>query len=498
MVQRSLRLKYALVVNVVILAPLAFYLLWDIHLERQTILESRIEVLHSMGRLLVEQLTVDPGAEMATTQTILDQFHQHQQSLEIYVLDGESRVVASTIHERLGRTWTESEFRSVLDGSLDLAWELDAHDGLPVLEITIPAPGIGIIHIAEPQATLERKTREGRIRSVAFVTLLLVILSGTVTLVTDRMVIRRIRWLTSDLGRTPWLPADRVPSADQDELAILGDALGRMLAEIERTTGELQQALRAKQDLLERVEGFNEELEAQVEATRRELQEIQEELLRKERLSTIGELAAGLAHEIRNPLQIIQATAETVRRRHPEAGTELQYVIEEVSRLNRLVHDLLDYARPCAVNWETVAVDPLVDRAIREAGLVLADVAIEKDVQVGCSCDGDVDLLAAVLVNLLTNAAESLDGEGHVTVRGIELADDGCLLEVHDTGIGIAPDDLGQVFAPFFSRKEAGVGMGLCLSRRIVEQHGGTMDLSSDVGRGTKVVVRLPSRGEKT
>lgn len=443
MIQRSLRLKYAMTVNAVILAPLVLYLLWDVHLERETVLHSRIEVLDSLGRLMVAQLADDDNGDPTATQGVLDRFREEQQGLEIHVLDGEYRVVATTVPERLGQAWSESEFSEVLEGHTALAWDLDAHDGLPVLEITIPAPGTGIIHIAEPQATLERMTHLGRWRSVAFVTVLLVILSTTVTLVTDRIAIRP--------------------------------------------------ALRAKEELIERVEGFNVELEAQVQATRQELEDVQDELLQKERLSTIGELAAGLAHEIRNPLQIIRATAETVQRRHPNAGAEIGYVIEEVSRLNQLVHTLLDYGRPCTPDRAVVSAEALAERALREDA---QDVVVHLDIEQGVTCDCDEALLASVLINLLDNAAEALDGGGEVTLRAEALPDGGCRFEVKDTGHGITPEDLARVYTPFFSRKEAGIGMGLSLARRIVEQHGGTMEIHTEVDEGTAVVVTLPQGGE--
>ncbi len=496
MLRGSLRFKLTLLVNLVILVPMVLYLLWDIHLERTSILESRIEVLQSMGHLVVEAVAMDATGDEGRFQELLTRFGEHHPHLEIYLLDEQRQVLASSVPRRLGTGMEEEEMLDVLAGRMDMAWDLDSHEGMPVLEITLPAGPVGIVHIAEPQSALEREINQARIRSVAFVVLLMALMASAVTLITNRMVIRRLRGLTRVLERTEWLKPGGAPKRDEDELAVLAGALVVMIAEIDRATAELRKTLDEKQDLLERVEGFNEELAAEVEATRRELEVAQEELLRKERLSALGELSAGLAHEIRNPLQIIQGTAEMVQRKYPDA--DLSDVVEEVRRMNQLVRDLLDYARPQAMDRSVIDPHALMERAILEAGLPREGIELGMELESECRYLGDEALLERVLVNLLRNAVEALEpGGGMIQVRTACWDDDGLSIEVEDDGAGIHEEDLGRVFTPFFSRKEAGVGMGLCLSRRVVEQHGGTLELRSKPGLGTTARVEL-SGGEES
>lgn len=494
----SLRFKYILVVNLALVVPLGLYLLWDVHLERQSILDSRLEVLESLGHLVAEQTALSSTADPESLRVLLLHYGKQHADLEIHLLDETSSVVATTHPDWSGRRVAETEIDDVLQGRSEFAWDLDVHGALDVLEVTLPAPPVGALHIAEPQSTLVHQLRITRVRSSFFVLVLLVVLSATVTLATDRIVIRRIRRLSRRMSETGWNDASHPPYPRRDELEQLGDVLSSMLTEIERNTTELRRSLDERQRLLDRVEGFNEELAAQVHATRRELEQVQQDLLRKERLATVGELAAGLAHEIRNPLQIIQGTAEMVRRRHPEADADLADVVDEVRRLNQLVRDLLDYARPMAFEHQALDVRDTLTAALREAGLPRDGVEVDLQVPTGLSLRADSILIRRLLVNLLTNADEALrEGQGRVEIRVDQDADGATRLEVIDDGEGIATEDLDRLFTPFFSRKEAGIGLGLCLCRRIAEQHGGTLEIDSVPGEGTTARLFLPGAEEE-
>jgi signal transduction histidine kinase len=188
-----------------------------------------------------------------------------------------------------------------------------------------------------------------------------------------------------------------------------------------------------------------------------------------------------------------------VRRRHPETSDAIRDVIEEVDRTDRLVHDLLDYARPMTVTFHAVDVEQLVERAVADAAAHPGAVPVQTSVAPGTTCYGDEDLLRNVLINLLTNAADAVETDGgRVEVRAEPDTGGGVSLEVTDNGTGIPQEDMDRLFTPFFSRKEAGVGLGLCLSRRIVEHHGGRLTVHSDVGHGTTVRVHIPSKGQET
>ncbi|MFH1467973.1 MAG: ATP-binding protein [Pseudomonadota bacterium] len=495
----SLRFKYAPLVNLVILVPMVAFLVADTLVERRTILDNRVEVLQSLGDLLAEDLSEEPARSLPRAAALLERFGQEHPHLEILVLDGQAQVLAATQPERLGRTWAEPAIQAVLEGREGQSWSLSEHDGLPVLDVTLPVAAEGrgtarALHIAEPQRRLKAELTRSVVTDTGFVLLLLLLVTAAVHSVTGRLIIRRLEAMARTIGQTEWL-TDQTTAGDGDELDTLARALSTMMARIEQSTRDLRAALDEKQALIERVEGFNETLASEVAAARAELEAAQAELLRRERLAVIGELTAGLAHEIRNPLQIIRGTAELVRRRCPEDRAALDDVIEEVARMELLVRELLDYARPLDVHAEEVILAGLVRAAADEVRRLGPACTVVDELPPDLTAHADPELLRRVLVNLLSNAAEALPpGGGRVWIRGRRAPDGATELEILDEGAGVAPEDLPHVFQPFFSRKEAGIGMGLPLSRRIVEQHGGTLELGPRPGGGAWVRLVLPAR----
>ena len=495
----SLRYKYAPLVNLVIVVPMVVYLVADTIVERRSILENRLEVLESMADLLAQDIASDDDASLPETVELLGRFGRVHPQLEIMVLDTSGLVLASTQPERLGTSWYEPQIQVVLDGTERSSWALSEHDGVPVLDLTLPVPAPNqevaqVVHIAEPQKRLEAEIRRAIVVDTLFLLLLLVLVTGMVNWITQRLIIRRLGRMADRIGQTEWL-RDETEEVAGDELETLGRALITMMRRIEHTTVDLRTTLAEKQQLVDRVERFNEDLAAQVAATRGELESVQDELLRKERLSVLGELTAGLAHEIRNPLQIIRGTAELVRKQRPDERQALDDVIGEVTRLELLVRELLDYARPMELRPEPLLVRDLVRDACLELGRVSRWTEPQLDIAPDMRCWGDETLLHRVLVNLLSNATEALIPQGGaVTVRARQAEDGSLLLEIEDTGGGIAAEDVDRVFEPFFSRKEAGVGMGLPLSRRIVEQHRGSLSVHRRPAGGTVARLILPAR----
>ncbi len=227
--------------------------------------------------------------------------------------------------------------------------------------------------------------------------------------------------------------------------------------------------------------------------------EMEEELRRSERLGAIGQLAAGLAHEIRNPLASLSGAIELLTADLPSADrsshTLAQIVRRETSRLNRLVSDFLTYARPGPGRFEPVALADLFDE-LRE--LVHRDascgVELELEVPPEARALGNSDQLRQVFWNLVLNAAQS-DPDDHVVRVRVRADADLRELEicVEDRGCGIAPDALARIYEPFFTTKPRGTGLGLATVQRVVEAHGGRIALASERGKGTTVHVFLPS-----
>ena len=227
-------------------------------------------------------------------------------------------------------------------------------------------------------------------------------------------------------------------------------------------------------------------------------------LERQEKLATLGTLAAGIAHEIRNPLTSLKARLYTLEKHLqivPAARKDTDIINAEISRLERIVQDVLSFARPSDPRLETIAADTL----LREVqGLMAPDLeshalqlVVESNPELFIRADSGH--LKQVLINLVRNAADATEGGGTVTLRArtdhIPLAGretDAVILEVVDTGKGISPEIEKRLFDPFFSTKETGTGLGLTIAARIVEKHGGLLQYQTQPGHGTTFGVVLP------
>ena len=230
----------------------------------------------------------------------------------------------------------------------------------------------------------------------------------------------------------------------------------------------------------------------------------EELLVRQEKLATLGTLAAGIAHEIRNPLTSIKARLYTLGKhiQGNEAGaTDAAIIANEITRLERIVQAVLQFARPSEPQLKAVHAHEL----LREVQTLMATLLEKEGVQLTVESGPelqvmmDAALIKQVLINLVRNAAEAIDGAGTVTLRArrdqvVLLGQQRAvaILEVADTGRGIPPEVEKRLFDPFFTTKEAGTGLGLSIAARIVEKHEGALQYQTQPGRGTTFGIVLP------
>jgi signal transduction histidine kinase len=238
--------------------------------------------------------------------------------------------------------------------------------------------------------------------------------------------------------------------------------------------------------------------------TNRRLEQAQEEARRSERLAALGQLTAGLAHEIRNPLAVIKGSAETLTRRLQSADpltTELAgYISSEVNRLNTVVTRFLNFARPLKLEKRPTQIPPLLDRALKVALERWPQAKVEVTRQYSENLPEmivDPDLCEQAFVNLVLNAYEAMTDSGGTLTVSVEGAnsDDrrGVEVDIEDTGTGIPLELHGQIFNPFFTTKKEGVGLGLSLVSKIVDDHRGWIRISSEPGKGACFRVFLPA-----
>ena len=248
----------------------------------------------------------------------------------------------------------------------------------------------------------------------------------------------------------------------------------------------------------------------QLKLTEEQVRKQAGELQRAAHLSFVGELAAGLAHEIKNPLAGIQGGVDILIRRRDKNDPEreaLEGMRHEVERIDSTVRALLDRARPRLVSVRASSLTEIVGRAVNLARAQLAN-ATSRGRRISIEFEPPHDRMTIqidppqiedAVLNLIINAIEAADGDGRVTVRigrsqgdGGEEFEDEAIVEVSDNGRGISEEDLVRIFNPFFTTRPGGTGLGLPAVRRIARAHGGRVEVSSSLGKGSTFTIRLP------
>jgi signal transduction histidine kinase len=298
-------------------------------------------------------------------------------------------------------------------------------------------------------------------------------------------------------------------------VAICAVVLGVLAVLIQRPLAELHQKIarvregdltvgvgfaRRHDEIGELGQNFN-EMVRQLRQSREEIERLlaaaSTQMSRAEHLATLGELAAGLAHEIRNPLAGIAGVIEIIGRDLPPASPSrevLQEVQREVFHIKRILSDLLEYARPRSPDFRPGN----LNAAVEHAAALARQQALSRPIQIELHeaedlppVEHDAAQIQQVLLNLLLNAIQAIPDSGTVRMA-TERRSDFAVVTVSDSGGGIPPEHLANLFRPFFTTKGGGTGLGLSLARRIVEAHGGRIEVSSTPGQGSEFRVWLP------
>jgi signal transduction histidine kinase len=228
---------------------------------------------------------------------------------------------------------------------------------------------------------------------------------------------------------------------------------------------------------------------------------LEEGLNMNERLTGMGRVVAGIAHEIRNPLGIIRSSAELLLRRagqtDPRTSGILQAIYDEAVRLSQTVGEFLDYARPRRPRQDAVDLVQVLKQvlAFQEGHIDRQGVRVELDLQESLPVRGDQDLLYRALYNLVINALQAMEGTGNLHVSGRLQADGGVDLALRDSGPGFDPENLPRMMDPFFTTKDHGTGLGLSIVGNIVSSHGGSFRLENAAGGGAVARMSLPGPG---
>ena len=234
-----------------------------------------------------------------------------------------------------------------------------------------------------------------------------------------------------------------------------------------------------------------------VEQRTHELQAAQAQLVRTEKLAALGRLAAGIAHEVNNPLQPIlnclEVAIEDIERGNNVDAEVLRVAEREVQRIKSIVTRLLDFARPSTSDKVALNLHELIDEILTLTNKQLERMCIEPLVQLESSSPltGNPNQIKQVLLNLVLNAMQAMPNGGRLRIHTYDK-EGGVAIEISDTGVGMNEETIAQIFEPFYSTKDDGTGLGLAVSYGIIQGHGGEIQVESEPGRGSRFTVWLP------
>lgn len=362
--------------------------------------------------------------------------------------------------------------------------------GVPVHPATQSV--LGVVDIAMSLQAIDVKMAGIRRSAILLASLGVLLLAAGVSLFARWLVVRPVAALvvgTQQITRGDLEHEIRTPR--RDELGMLANSFNDMTHSLKRAREELR--------------ALADSLEHQVEERTAELTAAQAQLVQSEKLSSLGKLAASIAHEINNPLSGILVYAKLLIRMQEEGDTtekarasalkNLRLVQRETERCSAIVRNLLDFARQRPLALKQIDVIGAVGEALSlvEHQMSMQGVTLEKQLHGPAMIEADFGQLRQAFLNIALNASDAMAKGGRLTVssrfvqgaRAIEIT-------FEDTGVGIPPDHLSKILDPFFTTKEKGTGLGLSVVYGIVERHKGKLDIQSQVGKGTRVTIRLP------
>ena len=507
----TLSTKVSLAAIVVVSSVIGFFLVEGIREQKILLADAARGEADSKARLLRASLE-DPRLweNPHALQAFLDRFPApradgltsriqsapNPERLDILILDVDGMVIAGNIADVVGKRYTRDRGDEIgltmADGRMR-EFEEAGTTATSWVAVPLDAGSVrkGILLFRSPHAAAASRAHNLVVQVSREAILVAIPALMLILWLTKRYILTPIRLLKQ--GASAWKRGDlshRISFLGEDELGQLRDAFNDMATAVE-----------AQHAALERKQ-------AELEESLRRNREAQAQLIQSEKLASVGTLAAGVAHELNQPLMLIRGYAQRLLSRDNDAGPkaqeEIRVIEEETARMVKIIRHLKDFSRKSTGEYQEVD----VNGSIQSSSALLAEELRLHKIEVGLRLDqtlppiwGDPIQLTQIFVNLITNARDAMDevGGGILTVHSCRRQDNSVEVSFTDTGPGIAPEILPRIFDPFFTTKPvgSGTGLGLSIALGLVQAHGGQLDVSSPPGQGARFTISLPAGGKK-
>ena len=440
-----------------------------------------ISEVHSHTEELVKAIEV--SVERLTTQGVTDEVRRgdyikrlNKKGIEeISIIAKNEEIIASSDPNKIGSKASLSKKRKDLLIKATIGEERESADSQKTYNLIVPVV-VGKEHLGYIHLIMRLDDFRGQIRVNYFLRLMITgvifVIGIAAALYMARRYIKPIEQVVAAAGMVASGNLDhQLPEGRMDEIGELTTSFNRMVGRL------------------------------------RETRELEERLRKAEHLSTVGQLASGIAHEIRNPLNLISLTIDYINKllanpksdERDEISKRLANVKDEIRRLNGMVENFLNFGKLKKPELRPTSVSDLVD----EVCVLSSSMMRDRKVDIEIRSDNYIPLLMvdreqlkSCLLNIVINAVQSMPGGGRIRLSITQEGEPGhsrdVRISVTDTGHGISPAELERIFEPYFTTKEAGIGLGLPLAKNLIEGHGGTIEVTSTLGVGTEVILKLP------